>query len=44
MHGSSTVLKEFVDLINKYGGKMPNAMGVPESAITEASKLADSVS
>jgi fructose-bisphosphate aldolase class II len=40
MHGSSTVLKEFVDLINKYGGKMPNAMGVPESAITEASKLA----
>jgi fructose-bisphosphate aldolase, class II len=40
MHGSSTVLKEFVDLINKYGGKMPNAMGVPEAAITEASKLA----
>ncbi|MFH1370748.1 MAG: class II fructose-1,6-bisphosphate aldolase [Planctomycetota bacterium] len=40
MHGSSSVLKEFVDLINKYGGKMPNAMGVPESAITEASKLA----
>ena len=28
MHGSSSVLKEFVDLINKYGGKMPNAMGV----------------
>lgn len=40
MHGSSSVLKEFVDLINKYGGKMPNAMGVPEAAISEAAKLA----
>ena len=40
MHGSSSVLKEFVDLINKYGGKMPNAMGVPESAISKAAKMA----
>jgi fructose-bisphosphate aldolase class II len=40
MHGSSSVLKEFVDLINKYGGKMPNAMGVPESAIAKAVKMA----
>jgi fructose-bisphosphate aldolase, class II len=40
MHGSSTVLKEFVDLINKYGGKMPNAMGVPEAAISKAAKMA----
>ena len=40
MHGSSSVLPEFKDLINKYGGKMPDAMGVPESAITEASKKA----
>ncbi len=40
MHGSSSVLKEFVDLINKYGGKMPNAMGVPEEAVTKASKMA----
>ena len=40
MHGSSSVLKEFVDLINKYGGKMPNAMGVPEESITRASKMA----
>lgn len=39
MHGSSSVLKEFVDEINKYGGKMPNTMGVPESAISEASKM-----
>ena len=40
MHGSSSVLKEFVDLINKYGGKMPNAMGVPEEAVSKASKMA----
>jgi len=40
MHGSSSVLKEFVDLINKYGGKMPNAMGVPEDSVTKASKMA----
>ena len=36
MHGSSSVLKEFVDLINKYGGNMPNAMGEPEDAISKA--------
>ncbi len=40
MHGSSSVLKEFKDLINKYGGAMPDAMGVPESAISEAVKMA----
>lgn len=40
MHGSSSVLKEFVDLINKYGGKMPNAMGVPEDAVSQAAKMA----
>ena len=40
MHGSSSVLKEFKDLINKYGGDMPDAMGVPEDAITQASKKA----
>ncbi len=40
MHGSSSVLKEFKDLINKYGGDMPDAMGVPESAISEAAKMA----
>jgi fructose-bisphosphate aldolase class II len=40
MHGSSSVLKEFLDLINKYGGKMPNAMGVPEEAISKAVKMA----
>ena len=36
MHGSSSVPKEFIDLINKYGGNMPNAMGVPEEQIHTA--------
>ncbi len=40
MHGSSSVLPEFKDLINKYGGKMPDAMGVPEAMVTRASKMA----
>jgi len=40
MHGSSSVLAEFRDLINKYGGKMPGSMGVPEDMITKASKMA----
>jgi len=39
MHGSSSVLKEFVELINKYGGNMPNAMGVPEEAVSKAAKM-----
>ncbi len=40
MHGSSSVLAEFKDLINKYGGDMPGAMGVPEEAISKAVKMA----
>ncbi|MHC4060030.1 MAG: class II fructose-1,6-bisphosphate aldolase [Planctomycetota bacterium] len=40
MHGSSSVLQEFKDLINKYGGEMPDAMGVPEEAISKAAKMA----
>ena len=35
MHGSSTVPADLRDEINRYGGKMPNAMGVPVSAIQE---------
>lgn len=39
MHGSSSVPGYLIEQVNKYGGKMPNAMGVPESAITRAAKL-----
>jgi fructose-bisphosphate aldolase class II len=38
-HGSSSVPKELVDEVNKYGGKMPNAMGVPISDLQKAIKL-----
>ncbi len=36
MHGSSSVPQEFIDLVNKYGGAMPNAKGVPEAQINMA--------
>ncbi|MCX5662064.1 MAG: ketose-bisphosphate aldolase [Planctomycetota bacterium] len=36
MHGSSSVPKEFIDLINKHGGNMPGTMGVPEEQIAKA--------
>ena len=36
MHGSSSVPQEFIDLVNKYGGNMPNAKGVPEDQIANA--------
>jgi fructose-bisphosphate aldolase class II len=39
MHGSSSVPQELVQMVNKYGGQMPNAMGVPEEALTKAGKL-----
>jgi fructose-bisphosphate aldolase class II len=36
MHGSSSVPQEFIDLVNRYGGAMPNAKGVPEDQIAMA--------
>ncbi len=36
MHGSSSVPQEYIDLVNKYGGSMPNAKGVPEDQIANA--------
>src|SRR5438128_9369340 len=36
MHGSSSVPEEFINLVNKYGGQMPNAKGVPEDQINMA--------
>ena len=38
MHGSSSVLREFKDLINRYGGDMPETYGVPVEAIQEGIK------
>ena len=40
LHGSSSVPQEYVDIINKYGGKLPDAVGIPEEQLREASKSA----
>lgn len=36
MHGSSSVPRQFVDLINQHGGNLSGAMGVPEDQIARA--------
>jgi fructose-bisphosphate aldolase class II len=38
MHGSSSVPTEMVEKVNKYGGKVPDAVGVPTDMIQEAIK------
>ena len=40
LHGSSSVPQEFVNLINKYGGNMPGAVGVPEDQLRKAASMA----
>ncbi len=40
LHGASSVPQEFVDIINKYGGNMPDAIGIPESELRKAAKKA----
>lgn len=40
LHGSSSVPQEYVKMINENGGNMPDAVGVPESQLREAAKLA----
>ena len=40
LHGSSSVPQEYVDMINQYGGKLPNAVGIPEEQLRKAAKSA----
>ncbi|NMP37267.1 MAG: class II fructose-1,6-bisphosphate aldolase [Clostridiales bacterium] len=40
LHGASSVIPEFVEIINKFGGQMPDAIGIPEEMLREAAKLA----
>lgn len=40
LHGASSVVKEYVDIINKYGGKMENTAGVPEDQLRKAATSA----
>ena len=39
LHGSSSVPQEYVKMVNENGGKMPDAIGIPEEQLREASKL-----
>ena len=40
LHGSSSVPQEFVKIINANGGKMPDAVGIPEEQLREAARMA----
>lgn len=40
LHGASSVMQEYVDLINKYGGKLEGAVGVPEDQLRRAASSA----
>ncbi len=39
LHGASTVLPEFVNKCNEFGGQLAGAQGVPESMLLEAGKF-----
>ncbi len=40
LHGASSVIPEFVEEINKYGGNMPDAIGIPEDMLRQAATMA----
>lgn len=40
LHGASSVIPEFVKMINENGGNMPDAIGIPEEMLREAAKSA----
>ena len=40
LHGASSVIPEYVDMINQYGGHMPGAQGVPEAMLRKAATMA----
>ncbi len=39
LHGASTVVPEFVEACNKFGGNIPGAQGVPEEMLKKASQF-----
>ncbi len=40
LHGSSSVIPEYVDIINANGGKLKDAIGIPEDMLREAARMA----
>ncbi|MDE5728518.1 MAG: class II fructose-bisphosphate aldolase, partial [Duncaniella sp.] len=39
LHGSSSVPQDEVDTINAFGGKLPDAIGIPEEELRKAAKM-----
>ncbi|MDE6716800.1 MAG: class II fructose-bisphosphate aldolase, partial [Muribaculaceae bacterium] len=39
LHGSSSVPQEYVKIIDEYGGKLPDAIGIPEEELRKAAKM-----
>ncbi|MGI6192695.1 MAG: class II fructose-1,6-bisphosphate aldolase [Christensenellales bacterium] len=40
LHGASSVIPEYVEMINQFGGNMPDAIGVPEDMLRKAASMA----
>ena len=40
LHGASSVMPEYVAIVNEFGGEMADAIGIPEDMLREASSLA----
>ena len=40
LHGASSVIPEYVEMINAFGGSMPGAQGVPEAMLRKAASMA----
>ncbi len=40
LHGASSVMPEYVAIVNQYGGQMADAIGIPEDMLREAASLA----
>jgi len=40
LHGASSVMPEYVRMINENGGKMPDAIGIPEEMLRQAARSA----
>ena len=40
LHGASSVMPEYVELVNRYGGQMADAIGIPEDMLRKAASMA----
>ena len=40
LHGASSVIPEYVEMLNKFGGNLEGARGVPEEMLREAARMA----